>query len=65
MTHLITIPDALHQELQKAAVERGITVAELMQKFIKLGLLAVMVEETDDSALMLKTKDDLQELLLV
>lgn len=62
----ILVPPELSAELTRIADSRGVKVVELMRQFIKLGMLAAMIEEDPNSALVIRQVDGIdQELLLI
>lgn len=61
----LVLPEAVYSEVEKIAESRGATVVEILRKFIKLGLLAVKVEETDGSALLIREGDITREIILL
>jgi hypothetical protein len=54
--HLV-MPDELYAELEAEANKRQSTVVELLRRFIKLGLVAIKVDETPDAALIIREGD--------
>jgi len=61
----LVLPEAIYAEVEKVAESRGTTVVEVLRKFIKLGLLAVKVEETNGSALLIREGDTVREIILL
>ena len=61
----LVLPEILYLEVEKLAENRGTTVVEVLRKFIKLGLLAAKVEETDGSALLIREGDITREIILL
>jgi hypothetical protein len=61
--HLV-LPEELYSELERLADQRHTTVTALLRSFIKLGLLAVKVDESPDQALIVRDGDHEQRLLL-
>jgi hypothetical protein len=59
----LALPETLFDELQKLAERRHTTVVELLRRFIKLGLLAIELEETPDAALLIREGDTEREVL--
>lgn len=63
--HLV-IPHELFNELGIEAFKRGITTIELIRTFIKLGMLAMYIENSPDAALIIRDDDgNERELLLI
>lgn len=54
----------IYHELEKTAVTREMSVAELLREFIKLGLVAVHVQNTPGSMLLLREGDHERELTI-
>jgi hypothetical protein len=61
----LVLPETVYQEVEKIAETRGTSVVEMLRKFIKLGLLAVKVEETNGSALLIREGDTIREIILL
>lgn len=61
----LVLPEVIYSEVEKIAESRGTTVVEILRKFIKLGLLAVKVEETNGSALLIREGDNTREIILL
>ncbi len=50
----IALPSELLGEIQGVADKRGVTVVELFRRFIRLGLIADKVQDTDGSELLIR-----------
>lgn len=61
----LVMPEELSDELQRLADERGSTVAELLRRFVKLGILAAKVERAPDGALLIREGERERELVLI
>jgi hypothetical protein len=61
----LVIPEELFEEVRHEAEKRGTTSVELLRKFIRLGLMAVRVQEDPASALILREGDTERELLIL
>lgn len=61
----LVLPEALFNEVQALADKRHTTVVEMLRKFIKLGLLATQIEETPDSALIIREGNREREIILL
>ncbi len=61
----LVLPDTIYSEVERIADSRGTTVIEILRKFIKLGLLAVKVEETEGAALLIREGDSTREIILL
>lgn len=61
----LVLPEELFDEIQKIADSKETTVLAVLRKFIKLGLIASELEEKPDSALIIRTGDKEQEIVLV
>jgi hypothetical protein len=61
----LVLPDDLFNEVERLADERQVTVVELLRRFIKLGLLAVQIENSPDKALLIREGDRDRELLIL
>lgn len=61
----LALPQALFDELQEVADKRHTTVVELLRRFIKLGLIAIQIDETPDAALIIREGDKEREILIL
>ena len=61
----LVLPLELFDEVQKLADSRHTTVVEILRKFIKLGLLAIQIEETPDATLLIREGDTEREIILL
>lgn len=61
----LTLPEDLFDELQQLADREHTTVVDLLRRFIKLGLLAIRVNETPGSALIIREGEKEREILLL
>jgi len=50
----LVLPTELFDELQQVADKRHTTVVEVLRKFIKLGLMAVQIDENPSAALLIR-----------
>lgn len=62
--HLV-LPEEIYFEIEKIADKRQTTVVDVIRKFIKLGLLAIQIEETSDGALFIREGDVEKHILLI
>lgn len=63
--YTLVIPQDLYDEVQRLADERQTTVVDLFRRFIRLGLLAMYIQEKPDAALVIKEGDTEQRLLML
>ncbi len=61
----LALPEELFNEVQRVADEKQTTVVELLRKFIKLGLLAVTVENKPDAELVIREGERERQLILL
>ena len=61
----LVLPEVLFNEVQRVADEHQTTVVDILRRFIKLGLLAAQIEETPDSALIIRQGATEKQLILV
>jgi len=61
----LNLPEDLFNELQGLADERQTTVVEILRRFIRLGLLAIQVEETPGSELLIKEGEVIKRIILL
>lgn len=59
----LVLPQDLFDEIQKVADSNGSTVLDVMRKFIKLGLIAIEVENDPNSELIIRTGDKEQKVI--
>jgi hypothetical protein len=62
--HTLVLPTEFYNELQRLAEQRCITVIELLRKFIKLGLLASLIENSPGAGLFLREGNTERQLIL-
>ena len=60
----LVLPDELFAELQRVATDRHTTVVEILRQFIKLGLLAIQLEKSDNAALLIRDGETEQRIIL-
>ncbi len=60
----LVLPERLFNDLQQAANEQDTTVVELMRRFIKLGLLALKLQDAPDAGLIVRQGDDEHKVML-
>ncbi|MCX6023858.1 MAG: hypothetical protein NTZ05_19440 [Chloroflexi bacterium] len=60
----LVLPEASLRELQGIASKRGITLVDLLRKFIRLGLLYNSIEDKPDSALIIRDGGKDREIIL-
>ena len=61
----LTIPQALYDDLENLADREHTSVLELVRRFIKLGLIAVKVQETPGAGLFIREGESERQLLLL
>jgi hypothetical protein len=61
----LVLPEELYCEVEQLARERHTSVVELLRRFIKLGLLAVQIENSPGKALLIREGDKERQLLLL
>ena len=61
----LALPKELFDELKSAADERGMTVVEVLRKFIKLGLLALESQDNSGSALIIREGDTERQIMII
>jgi hypothetical protein len=59
------LPEDLYEELRRVADERQTTVLALLRSFIKLGLLAIELENTPDATLLIREDGKEREIMLL
>jgi hypothetical protein len=61
----LVLPEKLYDEMYAVASSHHTTVLELMRKFIKLGLLAMELQEKPDASLIIKDGNIEREILML
>jgi hypothetical protein len=61
----LVLPEALFSEVQALADQRGVTVLELLRKFIRLGLLVAKAEDSPDTVFLLRDGETERQLVLL
>ena len=61
----LVLPKELFNEVKKIADRRHMPIVALLRAFIKLGLLAIQIEETPGAALLIREGDTEQRIMLV
>ncbi len=61
----LALPAPLFEELKNTADQRGMTVVEVLRKFIKLGLIALEVQDKSGSALVIREGDAEREIMML
>lgn len=61
----IVLPEKLYDEVQQVSLKHDIQISDILRRFIKLGLIAVKLEETEGSALILKEGDSSTEVRML
>lgn len=61
----LVLPAELFDEVQQLADKQHTSVVEMLRKFIKLGLLAIQIEETSDATLLIREGDTEREIILL
>lgn len=61
----LTLPEQLYQEMQRIADEQNTTVVELLRRFVKLGLLAIKLQESPDSGLIVREGNQEHKVMLL
>lgn len=58
----LSLPESLFADMQEIANSEGITITQLMKKFIKLGLIATEASKDPDKAILIKDASGKKEL---
>jgi predicted DNA-binding protein len=61
----LILPDAIYKQLDDIADEKGTTMAELIRRFVALGLMAMKMENDPDSELLLRTGEKTRAIILL
>ncbi len=61
----LVLPEDLFNEVQRLADTQHTTVVELLRRFVKLGLLAIQLQNSPDAALIIREGEREREILLV
>lgn len=60
----LNMPTSLWAYLTEMAQKQNVSTIALIQEFIKLGMVAVTIQEDPDSALLIQEGDKVRELIL-
>lgn len=63
--YTLVIPQSMYDEVEQIAEERHTTVIDLLRKFIKLGILAVNLEDIPGAALVIREGDTEKEIMML
>lgn len=63
--YTLVLPSEMYEEVQKVAAARYTTVASILRRFIKLGLLSIQVEEQYGTALIIRQGNSEKEIVLL
>ncbi|MCB0105783.1 MAG: hypothetical protein KDE53_07735 [Caldilineaceae bacterium] len=63
--YTLVLPHELYDEVKRIADVRHISVVELFRKFIRLGILAMKLEDDPESALIIREGDKEQVVKLI
>lgn len=61
----LALPTDLFDALQQIADKRQTTVVDVLRRFIKLGIMAVNIEETEGSALIIREGNAERQIVLL
>jgi hypothetical protein len=59
------LPSTVYDEVEKAAQARNTTVVDLLRRFIKIGLLVINLDESPDSALIIREGNTERQVMLI
>ena len=61
----LVLPTELYEAVEKSAQDRHTTFAEMLRRFIRLGLLAVQLEDSPNAALIIREGQIEKHILLL
>lgn len=61
----LVLPEDLYIEVKRIADERDTTVVDLFRRFIKLGLLAIQIEDDPNTSLLIERNGKQKEILVL
>jgi hypothetical protein len=61
----LVLETRLYDKLTEIAASKGITLVELMRKYIRLGLIVSALEDEPGSKLIIRTDDTEKEIILI
>ena len=61
----LVLPQEMFDQLEELAEQYHITVIEVLRRFIKLGFLAVKIEQQDNAALLVREGDREREIVIL
>ncbi len=63
--YTLVLPSEMYKEVQVIAAARYTTVASILRRFIKLGLLSIQIEEQSGTTLIIRQGDSEKEIVLL
>jgi hypothetical protein len=61
----MVLPNNLYEQIKQAAETRGMTVVEMLRKFIKIGLLAIELQDKPEAALIIREGNTERQLYII
>jgi hypothetical protein len=61
----LVLPEEMFSEVKRVADEQQTSVAEVIRKFIKLGLMVIEIQETTGLTLVVKKEDEEQKIIVL
>jgi LysM repeat protein len=61
----LSMPVSLHEELQVIADEEQVSIAEIMRRFLKLGVVASKLGQSQDAHLCIANGDTIQQIIVL
>jgi hypothetical protein len=61
----LSMPVVLHEELQAIADEQQVSIAEIMRRFLKMGVVASKLAQSPDAYLCVAQGDMIQQIIVL
>ncbi|MFN8495696.1 MAG: hypothetical protein U0350_49345 [Caldilineaceae bacterium] len=61
----LVLPEDLFDQVQQLADDRQTTIVDMLRRFIKLGVLAAQIENSPNSALVIRQGNIEQQIILI
>lgn len=61
----LALPEELFSKLEEEANKHNTTVVDMLRRFVKLGLLALSIEESPDAALLIREGNTEKQIMLL
>ena len=60
----LALPTALYDEVKQAADKHGVTVVDIIRKFLQIGLMVIKLQDEPGAALIIREGDSERQILI-